>query len=95
MTDTAVITNENREHRRNRLILDEARNQGFIGTTKDTRVSGRVSTSLLEAAKRRANVKSDSDLLELALSKLAIEDDFGPSLLRLKGSVAADVELAI
>ena len=77
------------------MILDQARDQGLVGPPKDTRVSGRVSTRLLEAAKRRAMVTSDSDLLELALSKLALDDDFGPALLRLKGSVLTDVELAV
>ena len=51
-------------------------------------VSGRVPASLLEAAKKRAHVKSDTELLKLALSLLAIEDDFGARLLRRKGALA-------
>jgi hypothetical protein len=48
---------------------------------------------LLEAAKRRAHVTSDTELIELALSRMALEDDFGPRLLRRKGSLPADLDL--
>ena len=54
-----------------------------------------VSAKLLEAAKRRAHVTSDTELIELALSRRALEDDFGPRLLRLKGSVPADIDFGI
>ena len=53
--------------------------RGF-GLDRDARLSGRVSARLLEAAKRRAHVTSDTELIELALSRMALEDDFGPRL---------------
>ena len=48
-----------------------------------------------EAAKRRAHVTSDTELLELALSRLALEDDFGVRLVKRKGSVRSDIDLEI
>jgi hypothetical protein len=62
---------------RNKLVLDQARAVGLLGAAKNTRLSGRVPSELIEAAKKRAHVTSDTELLELALSRLALEDDFG------------------
>jgi len=78
---------------RNRLVLEQARALGLLGSVKDARLSGRVSAKLLEAAKRRAHVSSDTELIELALSRMALEDDFGSRLLRRSGSVPADLDL--
>ena len=75
--------------KRNRLVLEQARAVGLLGEAKNTRLSGRVPAGLIEAAKKRAHVSSDTELLELALSRLALEDDFGARLVRRKGSVPA------
>ena len=80
-------------HRRNKLVREHARAAGLLGAAKDTRVSGRVPASLLEAAKKRAHVASDTELLEIALSRLALEDDFGVRLLRRKGAIPPSVDL--
>jgi hypothetical protein len=79
--------------RRNKLVREHALAAGLLGSSKDARVSGRVSRTLLEAAKKRAHVASDTELLELALSRLALEDDFGVKLLRRKGSIPPGVDL--
>ncbi len=80
--------------RRNRLVLEQARAVGLLGEA-NTRLSGRAPASLIEAAKKRAHVSSDTELLEIALSRLALEDDFGARLVRRKASVPADIDLAI
>ncbi|NLS18784.1 hypothetical protein HGP16_19755 [Rhizobium sp. P40RR-XXII] len=79
---------------RNKLVLEQARAIGLLGA-KDTRLSGRVPSELVEAAKKRAHVTSDTELLELALSRLALEDDFGAQLVRRKGSIPSDIDLEI
>lgn len=81
--------------RRNALVLKQAREAGLLGPSKDARLSGRVSSTLLEAAKARAHVSSDTELLEIALSRLALEDDFGERLVRRKGSIPASIDLGI
>jgi hypothetical protein len=74
--------------------LGVARAEGLItGSEKDARVSGRVHRSLLDAAKRRTGLTSETALLEYALAKVAIEDDFGERLADLRGSVDPDVDL--
>jgi hypothetical protein len=75
-------------------VLAAARDLGLIGT-KDKMIGGRVPSALVEAAKARSGIQSDSELLLYALSKVALEDDFGPRLLALKGSVPKDVALDV
>ena len=75
-------------------ILEVARSEGFISRSdKDAKVSGRVHRSLLDAAKQRTGLTSETALLEYALAKVAIEDNFGERLARLRGSVSKDVDL--
>ena len=94
-TRTSTETEEHIALKRNRLVLEQARAVGLLGEAKNTRLSGRVPAGLIEAAKKRAHVSSDTELLELALSRLALEDDFGERLVHRKGSVPADIDLAI
>jgi hypothetical protein len=62
----APTTEEEIARARNRLVLDHARAAGLLGPAKSARLSGRVPASLIEAAKQRAHVASDTELLELA-----------------------------
>jgi hypothetical protein len=78
---------------RNTLALDQAREVGLLGPRKDARISGRVSATLLSAAKERAHVASDTELLEIALSRLVLEDDFGRKFVRRKGKIPKSVDL--
>jgi hypothetical protein len=76
-------------------ILDVARLEGLIpASEKDAKVSGRVHRTLLDAAKKQTGLTSETALLEYALAKVAIEDNFGEVLERLRGTVDKDVELA-
>ena len=75
------------------FVMAEAKKVGLIGGPKNTVIRGRVSSNLVNAAKKRAGVTSDTELLEIALSSLALEDDFGDQLLKLKGSIDPDIDL--
>jgi len=78
----------------NRLAstLATVREKGLLGA-RDRTIGGRVPAPLVEAAKARSGIRSDSELLLYALSKVAVEDDFGPRLVGRKGRVPRDVEL--
>jgi hypothetical protein len=78
---------------RNRATLDAARAAGILGEAKDARVAGRVSSVLVAAAKKRAGLSSDTDVIEIALARLALEDDFGARLVRNKGSVSGELDI--
>lgn len=75
------------------FILQAAEVAGYLKGEKSERVGGRVSPRLLSAAKAKSGIKSQTELLEYALSKVALEDDYGQKLLARKGRVPDDVEL--
>lgn len=58
-----------------------------------TQVGARLPKRLLETAKKNSGLTSTTEVLEYALAKMAIEDDFGPKLLALEGTIPADIDL--
>ena len=58
-----------------------------------TPVGARLSKRLLDTAKKTAGLTSTTEVLEYALAKMALEDDFGPKLLAREGTVPADLDL--
>jgi hypothetical protein len=75
-------------------ILATAREEGLLGA-RDRTIGGRVPAPLVEAAKARSGIQSDSELLLYALSKVAVEDDFGRRLVARKGRLSRDVTLDV
>ena len=80
---------------RNRATLESARAAGLLGRAKSARVAGRVSAELIAAAKKSAGVSSDTEVIEVALARLALEDDFGARLVRNKGSVTRELDIEV
>ena len=48
-------------------VMDAAKRAGLL-KDKSSRISGRVSAALIEQAKRRTGIESDTDLIEFALA---------------------------
>jgi hypothetical protein len=80
---------------RHRATLEQARAAGLMGTARNTRIAGRVPSALVAAAKKRTGITSDTDVIEIALATLALEDDFGAKLVRRKGTVPRDLDLEL
>lgn len=76
-----------------RVTLETAQAAGLLGGARSARVAGRVPAELVAAAKKSAGISSDTDLIEVALAKLALEDDFGAKLVRKKGVLPRDVDI--
>jgi hypothetical protein len=74
------------------FVVYQAAAAGYLQGQKSERVGGRVPKRLISAAKKKSGIRSQSELLEYALSKVALEDDYGKKLVALKGSVPDDVE---
>ncbi|MGA2129531.1 MAG: hypothetical protein ABSG76_25655 [Xanthobacteraceae bacterium] len=87
-----IATAEMRERHRS-LVMRHAEIEGLVGGEKNARIGGRVSRRLLQAAKDSSGVHSDTDLLEYALARLALEDDFGDRLFRHEAKVSKDIDL--
>lgn len=77
---------------RRRAVMETARQLGLLGG-ENSRIGGRIRRDLLAAAKKKSGIASDTELLEYALAKVALEDDFGTKLVRRKGRIAQDIDL--
>lgn len=75
-----------------RAIMETARQLGLLDG-ENGRIGGRIGRDLVAAAKEKSGINSDTELLEYALARVALEDDFGPRLVRRKGRVARDIDL--
>jgi len=79
---------------RRRAVMDMARQLGLLGG-ENSRIGGRIRRELVAAAKQKSGIASDTELLEYALAKVAVEDDFGTKLVRRKGRIAQDLDLEL
>ena len=68
--------------------------RGVLSGTRSKRLSARVDPGLVEEAKRRSGLQSDSELVTAALALMAESDTFGAWLVAQKGTLSEDFELA-
>lgn len=73
-------------------VLETAKNAGLLAGANG-RIAARIRRHLVNAAKARSGIKSDTELLEYALARVALEDDFGQKLIARQGRVPRDVDL--
>jgi len=72
--------------------LGSAQRAGLMAGKKEKRVSGRAHAQLFQAAAERSGLDG-SELIEYALAKVAMEDDFAEKLLGMAGTVSPDLDL--
>ena len=80
--------------RRRESVVAAAREAGLFDGGS-SHVGARVAQHLVEAAKARTGIASTTDLVEYALAKVALEDDFGAKLVARKGAVANDIDVEL
>jgi hypothetical protein len=83
---------QTRENPRRRAVLETAKDAGLLAGASG-RIAGRIRKHLVDAAKARSGIKSDTELLEYALARVALEDDFGQKLTAREGRVPRDLDL--
>jgi hypothetical protein len=92
-TNTTVRRSaRNQANPRRNAVLAAVKDAGLLDGTK-SRIAGRMRKQLVKAAKARSGIKSDTDLLEYALARVALEDDFGAKLIAREGRVPQDIDL--
>jgi hypothetical protein len=74
-------------------VLVIAEESGLFRGTRTKVVRGRMPEALVNKAKARTGIKSDTDLLEVALANLAVADDYPEWLLSHRGRIGQDVDL--
>ena len=72
-----------------------ARAKGLVSGPKTVTVRGRMAAALVEEAKRRTGIASDTELLEAALATLAVADDYGEWLVAQRGTVDPGLDLEV
>jgi hypothetical protein len=77
---------------RRNAVLESVKKAGLLEGAR-ARIAGRIRKQLVRAAKTRSGIKSDTDLLEYALARVALEDDFGQKLIAREGRGPQDIQL--
>ena len=73
-------------------VMAAAQRSGLL-SEKSGRIGGRVSPALVERAKARTGIETDTDLIEFALANIALEDRFAESFKAVRGKVDPDLKL--
>lgn len=81
---------------RRHAVVEAAEAAGLLAGSSRS-LGARVPRRLVERAKQRSGIASTTDLVEYALAKVALEDDFGRKLVARKGSIPSnsDQELLV
>ena len=66
-----------------------------LTTAKTGRIAGRVNPELVRLAKEQTGAASDSELIELALTSLVLEDGFADAFRAARGAVDGDIEVGL
>jgi len=70
-----------------------AEQEGLLRGDRTRVVRGRMPEALVTRAKKRTGINSDTDLIEVALANIAVEDDYADWLLSRRGAVSREVDL--
>lgn len=79
---------------RRRSVVEAAKAEGLLAGDNSA-LGARIPRRLITRAKERSGITSTTDLVEYALAKVALEDDFGAKLVARKGTIPADIELDV
>jgi hypothetical protein len=79
-------------HWRNANVMSLLEKMGLT-RNKTAQLGGRVNPRLLELARARAGVETDSQLIELALGNLVMEDGFSEAFRAARGTISPDLDL--
>ena len=77
--------------RRDRVVI-AAKQAGLLQGARSP-IGARVPQPLIDAAKAKTGLTSTTDVVEYALAKVALEDNFGAKLVARKGRVSKDLDL--
>ncbi len=73
--------------------LSIAEQQGLLSGGRTLTLRGRMPSLLVEQAKKKTGIQSDSKLIEAALANIVVADEYADWLLAQQGTVSRDLEL--
>ena len=77
------------------FAVRELEDTAVLTGARSRKLSTRVDPGLLQAARERTGLQSDSDLINAALAVIAAGDDFGAWLVQQSGRLSDDFEPAV
>jgi len=80
-------------NRRYNDALSIAGQQGLLSGGRTLTVRGRMPSLLVEQAKKKTGIQSDSKLIEAALANIVVADEYADWLLAQRGTVSKDLNL--
>lgn len=82
-----------RSSRRLQEVMSIAEKAGLLSGERTQVVRGRMPEALVARAKKRSGITSDTELIEVALASIAVEDDYADWLLSRRGMVDHEADL--
>lgn len=76
-----------------REVLTIAEERGLLSGSRTHMLRGRMPVGLVQQAKLKSGISSDSKLLEAALANLAVSDDYAQWLLARRGTINPELDL--
>lgn len=76
-----------------REVLTIAEERGLLSGSRTHVLRGRMPVGLVQQAKLKSGISSDSKLLEAALANLAVADDYAQWLLAQRGTINPELDL--
>ena len=74
-------------------VMTLARQTGLFSSGRTEFIRGCMPKALIDKARANSGVKSDTELLEVALAALAVADDYPDWLLSRRGTISKDIDL--
>lgn len=93
---TYRVSNRTKQAVRSRRFGDAlsiAEQQGLLSGSRTRTLRGRMPSQLVERAKKKTGIQSDSKLIEAALANIVAEDEYADWLFDQKGTVSKDLDL--
>ena len=88
------VEQDARKFWRRDIIMERLARLG-LSRDKSAKLGGRVNPKLLELARERSGAVSDSQLIELALGNLVMEDGFAEAFRAGRGTVDPSLDLDV
>jgi hypothetical protein len=73
--------------------LSIAGQQGLLSGGRTLTVRGRIPSLLVEQARKKTGIQSDSKLIEVALANIVATDEYADWLLAQRGTVSKELDL--
>ena len=74
-------------------VMIIAEREGLLRGERTEVVRGRMPEALVARAKKRTGISSNTELIEVALANIAVEDDYADWLLSRRGTVRPEADL--